>query len=200
LQTSLPINFFGTQAQPSEIWRDLTSVLSSDISPQETVYVDPTRFPELIRGLYGIVDELEAMFRGRRFTPDGHMVGSLGEAIASHYYRVHLFPASTEGHDGEVGGLKVQIKMTQGDTVALRSEPEHLLVFKLARDGSFTEEYNGPGKLVWSRVSHRPRPKNGQYQIGLSALRALMKHVPPDARIEGPDELLAGRTHRPPLR
>lgn len=145
--------------------------------------MDTTRFPELIRRLYGIVDELEAMFRGRRFTPDVHMVGSFGEAIASHYYRVRLYPASAEGHDGEVEDLKVQIKMTQGDTIALRSEPDHLLVFKLARDGSFTEEYNGPGKPVWSLVSHKPRPKNGQYQVGLSALRSLMKQVSPDARI-----------------
>jgi integrase len=35
---------------------------------------------------YCLIDELEAMFKGRHFTPDGHTVGSIGEAIAAHHY------------------------------------------------------------------------------------------------------------------
>jgi hypothetical protein len=38
--------------------------------------------PNLISQLYELVDQLELMFPGRLFTPDGHMVGSLGEALA----------------------------------------------------------------------------------------------------------------------
>ena len=53
--------------------------------------MDTTRFPELIRSIYRVVDELESMFPGRHFTPDGHMVGGIGEAIAKHYYGVNLF-------------------------------------------------------------------------------------------------------------
>ena len=66
--------------------------------------MDTTRFPELIRSIYRAVDELELMFLGRHFTPDGHMVGSIGEAIAKHYYGVNLYSASHEAHDGEVDG------------------------------------------------------------------------------------------------
>jgi hypothetical protein len=33
--------------------------------------------PKLIKELYGIVDSLEALFPGRHFTPDGHLVGSV---------------------------------------------------------------------------------------------------------------------------
>jgi len=35
--------------------------------------------PELVEGLYPIVRRLEIKYPGRRFTPDGHPVGSLGD-------------------------------------------------------------------------------------------------------------------------
>ena len=37
--------------------------------------IDHERFSGLIEQLYGIVEELERMFPGRPFTPDGHIVG-----------------------------------------------------------------------------------------------------------------------------
>jgi len=39
--------------------------------------------PELVERLYAIVRRLEEKYPGRRFTPDGHLVGSLGEVIAA---------------------------------------------------------------------------------------------------------------------
>lgn len=145
--------------------------------------MDLARFPQLLRSIYDAVDQLEAMFPGRHFTPDGHMVGSLGEALAAHYYGVELYVASSECHDGSCDGRMVQVKATQGNGVALSSEPEHLLVLRLNRDGTFVEQYNGPGNIVWRLVSHKPRPKNGQYPVSLAALRRLMEHVPPAARL-----------------
>lgn len=139
--------------------------------------MDKARFPELLRAIYESVDALEAMFPGRHFTPDGHLVGSLGEALASYHYGIELSGASAQCHDGVCGGKNVQVKATQGNRVSLSSEPEHLLVLRLKRDGTFVEEYNGPGSLVWSLVSHKPRPKNGQYQVSLAALGRLMKTV-----------------------
>ncbi len=139
--------------------------------------MDASRFQNLIHVIYGAVDELETMFPGRRFTPDGHMVGSIGEALAAFHYGITLLPASNAGHDGTVKGRKVQIKATQGSRIALSSKPEYLLVLKLARDGSFAEEYNGPGAEVWALVQDKPTPKNGQHQIGLSTLRRLMSNI-----------------------
>ena len=141
------------------------------------------RFPQLLKAIYDAVDELERMFPGRHFTPDGHLVGSLGEALAAHHYNILLSQASSQCHDGSCGERQVQVKATQGDRVALSSEPEHLLVLRLNRDGTFSEEYNGPGSSVWALVSHKPRPKNGQYQVSLSALRRLMANVPHHARL-----------------
>lgn len=136
--------------------------------------MDIARFPQLIRDIYRTVEELEAMFPGRHFTPDGHMVGSIGEAIAKHYYGVNLYSASYEGHDGNIGARQVQVKATQRSGIDISSEPQYLLVFRLLPDGTFVEEYNGPGKLVWRLISHKPLPKNGQYRVSLSTLRKLL--------------------------
>ncbi|WP_440224824.1 DUF6998 domain-containing protein [Dokdonella sp. MW10] len=140
--------------------------------------MDETRFPEIVRSIYSAVAELEAMFPGRKFTPDGHMVGSLGEAYAAHHYGITLHGASFERHDGVRDGKSVQIKATQGVRVSVTAEPEHLLVLRLHRDGSFTEIYNGAGSRVWSLVLNKRRPKNGQYQISAATLKRLMALVP----------------------
>lgn len=145
--------------------------------------MDQARFRQALCAIYDAVDALEMMFPGRHFTPDGHMIGSIGEALAAHHYGVELSPPSTQCHDGICAGRQVQVKATQGDRIAISSEPEHLLVLKLNRDGKFTEHYNGPGTLVWALVSTKPRPKNGQYQISLRVLGRLMKSVPADARL-----------------
>lgn len=141
-------------------------------------------FQKLLRSIYDAVDALEAMFPGRHFTPDGHMVGSLGEALAEHHYGIKLSPASSQCHDGVCESRQVQVKVTQGNRIALSGEPEHLLVLRLNRDGSFVEEYNGPGALPWKLVAHKPRPKNGQYQLSLVTLRKLMKNVGSHERLQ----------------
>jgi hypothetical protein len=155
-----------------------TPVVSESVELCSITQLDRTRFPELIKTLYRVADELKRMFGGHlHFTPDGHMVGSIGEALASFYYGISLFPASYEGHDGKKGDRLIQIKATQGDYIGIRSEPQHLLVLRLAPDGNFTEEYNGPGRPAWALGGSKPKPKNGQYQIRLSSLRKLMKSV-----------------------
>lgn len=35
----------------------------------------------LVQRLYRITSELEELYPGRHFTPDGHMVGSIGEVL-----------------------------------------------------------------------------------------------------------------------
>jgi hypothetical protein len=139
--------------------------------------MNEVEFPLLIQELYDVVRRLEAMFPGRHFTPDGHLVGSIGEALASHYYGVELSPASTQGYDGMRNGMRVEVKATQGAAVSLSSGPEHLLVFRLLPDGGFEEHYNGPGALVWSLLAKRKPTKNGQQQIRLTILRALMAQI-----------------------
>ena len=145
--------------------------------------MDRKRLPELIEKLYYIVGELETMFPGRHFTPDGHLVGSLGECLAAHHYGLELLPASSPGVDAVKGKLKVEIKATQGHRVALRSGPDHLLVLQLNERGGFWEVYNGPGSLVWRELERKPRPTNGQYQVSVKRLETLMNQVPQEQRI-----------------
>jgi hypothetical protein len=145
--------------------------------------LDEKRFPELIRELYNVVVALEAMFPGRPFTPDGHMVGSLAECFAEYFYGLKLYRCSSAGHDGQVENCQVEVKATQGDRVALRHGPERLLVFRLFKDGTFEEVYNGRGEPVWALVAGRARPSNGQFQVSLAQLRRLMPHVPQDQRL-----------------
>ncbi|MDG3066589.1 DUF6998 domain-containing protein [Thauera mechernichensis] len=149
----------------------------------EVVWVDGEQLSKLVEELYSVVHELEKMFPGRHFTPDGHLVGSLGECLAAHHYGLDLLPASTQGVDALKGEKRVEIKATQGRRVALRCAPEHLLVLKLNKRGGFQEVYNGPGSLVWEQLECKPAPSNGQYQISLERLKSLMKKVPEKDRI-----------------
>ena len=143
-----------------------------------------TRFQELIGQLYTLVDELEAMFPGRHFTPDGHMVGSIGECLVADAYGLDLKTASNKGFDAVTrDGVHVEIKATQSASVAFRSEPEHAIVIKILRNGSFEEIYNGPGGLIWGMFSGKRLPANGQFQMSLVKLKALNQQVEDTSRL-----------------
>jgi hypothetical protein len=146
--------------------------------------MDSARFPEIIKQIYSLVSELETMFEGRHFTPDGHMVGSIGEALAAHNYGLQLLAASTKGHDAVKDGKHIEIKATQGSSVAFRSSPEHALVLKINKDGSFAEIYNGPGERIWAQFAGKKLPSNGQFQISLSKLKELNSLVTQRERIQ----------------
>ncbi len=139
--------------------------------------------PDLIGRLYEIVQELEERFPGRHFTLDGHIVGSLGEALAEYRYGLRLLTASAERHDATTkDGKLVQIKATQGTRgVGLRSEPDYLIVLRITRDGSAEEVFNGPGSVAWNNAGGMQ--KNGQRPISLNKLRALMKNVSADEKL-----------------
>lgn len=36
--------------------------------------------PKILEDIYRLVEKLETLFPGRRFTPDGHLEGSIGES------------------------------------------------------------------------------------------------------------------------
>ena len=138
--------------------------------------------PRLVGQLYALVAEFEALFPGRRFTPDGHLVGSIGEVIAAHRYGLELLGHSAQGHDARsVSGDLVEIKATQGSFVALREEPNHLIVLHLSKLGVASEVYNGPGAVAWSAAGAMQR--NGQRPISLFRLRNLMVHIPEVLRL-----------------
>ncbi|MBE0435210.1 MAG: hypothetical protein IBX56_05330 [Methylomicrobium sp.] len=124
--------------------------------------INHDKFRTLVKQLYATVNELEAMFPGRHFTPDGHMVGSLGECLVADAYNLELKTASS---------------------VAFRSQPQHTIIIKILRDGTFEEIYNGPGALVWDQFTGKRLPSNGQFQISLNKLRQLNQTVAQSDRV-----------------
>jgi hypothetical protein len=131
------------------------------------------KIPGLIMALYALVDELESLFPGRKFTPDGHLVGSIGEVLVASAYGLELFSGSFECHDAKsIDGKLVQIKATQVKSIGISSQPEHLIVIQIQPDGSFHEVYNGPGNLPWDAAGKLQ--KNGQRRISITRLSNMM--------------------------
>lgn len=134
------------------------------------------KIPAKISSLYEIVEELEALFPGRHFTPDGHLVGSIGEVLAAYYYDLELLPASAITHDGKTRDeIFVQIKATQRNPVGIRAVPDHLIVLGINKHGMAEEIYGGPGKLAWDSADKMQ--KNGQRGISRSKLSTLMNQL-----------------------
>ena len=129
-----------------------------------------------IKELYKITNELESSYPSRKFTIDGHLVGSIGEVIVAEHYGLELLRNSTETHDAvSTDGKYIQIKATQINRIDISSEPDCLIVIKIFSDGSWEEVYNGPGKPVWDNAGKMQ--KNGQRPISLSKLRSLMNSI-----------------------
>jgi hypothetical protein len=143
---------------------------------------DWTEVTRHLDALYDASEGLEALFPGRKFTLDGHLVGSIGEVVAAYMFGLDLMPASTLGHDAmSPDGRQVEIKLTQGKSVALRHAPQHLIALHRPKGGPVRVVYNGPGGAVWDACG-KPQ-KNGQQPISLSRLRAL------DATVTDADRL-----------
>lgn len=130
------------------------------------------RLPEPVAAIYKAVAELEESYPGRKFTPDGHLVGSIGEVVAAKALNLELYPASHPCHDAydELGD--VQIKMTAGKSVSLYATCDRLVVLKVVSPEEAEIIYDGPGEPAWSGAGKAS--KNGQRVIRLTKLKRLM--------------------------
>jgi hypothetical protein len=134
--------------------------------------IDWSKVAEYLGALYSASDGLEEVFPGRKFTLDGHLVGSVGEVIAAYMFNLSLNPASTKGHDAKTfDGRSVEVKLTQGKAVAIRHEPEYLIVLHRPKLGPVRVVYNGPGDRPWKASG--TMQSNGQRRIALSKLAIL---------------------------
>ena len=113
--------------------------------------------------------ELERLYPGRRFTPDGHLVGSIGEVVAAEALGLTLYSMSRPGHDAYNSDGDVQIKMTAGKSVAMYSECIRLVVLRVVNPEEAEIIYDGPGAPVWAAAGKVA--KNGQRSIGIGKLR-----------------------------
>ncbi|NDY94400.1 DUF6998 domain-containing protein [Wenzhouxiangella limi] len=132
--------------------------------------------------LYSAVDSLERQFPCRKFTPDGHLVGSIGEVVAAYMFDLTLNPASTAGHDAVApDGRRVEVKLTQGGAIGLREQPEHLIVLQRPKGRVISVVYNGPGGPAWEKAGRMQR--NGQRRITLTTLLRIAELVGSDERL-----------------
>ncbi len=147
--------------------------------------------PRLISDLYKTVEELNRLFPGRPFTPDGHLVGSIGEVIAAYIYDLDLEPCSSPQIDARTkDGRSVQIKLTgkHGSSYGMRwsnsiPAPEHaqiLIALKFDSQNGFQEIFNAefPSALLVGRKDST----NGQLSISISKLASMNCHLLPQVQ------------------
>lgn len=142
--------------------------------------VDWSEVGRVLDALYRATDRLEQLFPGRKFTPDGHLVGSIGEVVAAYMFDLDLRRGSNKGHDavtrGNNGAVRqVEVKLTQGTSVAVRHEPAHLIVLQRKKGHRVEVVFNGPGQEAWAGA--RNFGSNGQRPISVSKLRELNNRV-----------------------
>lgn len=135
--------------------------------------------PPAVARIYEAVAELEALYPGRKFTPDGHLVGSIGEVVAAEALGLTLYPASKPGHDGFDDTGDVQIKMTgkTGKSVSLYATCVRLVVLKVVSLHEAEIIYDGPGEPVWAAAGRMQ--KNGQRSIRLAKLFKIATDLKP---------------------
>jgi len=127
--------------------------------------------PTPVAAIYKAVS-VEARYPGRKFTPDGHLVGSIGEVIAAEAFNLTLYPMSQAGHDAfDIEGRPVQVKMAAGTSIAMYDCCVRLIVLKVISPVEAEVIYDGPGEPVW--INAGKVQKNGQRTLSLSKLRKL---------------------------
>ena len=129
--------------------------------------------PAPVAAIYRAVGELEKLYPHRKFTPDGHLVGSIGEVVAAQALDLTLYSMSRAGHDAFDANGDVQIKMTAGNSVAMYAESQRLVVLRVISPAEAEIVYDGPGAPAYA-AARKPQ-KNGQRVITLERLRVLAR-------------------------
>ena len=165
-------------------WPDIDEDLSirglyRDFAPKPKSPIEEV--PHLIAELYKVTRRLGQLFNGRPFTPDGHLVGSIGEVVAEYIYDLELEECSTPQFDARMksGKETVQIKLTgdRGKSYGFRwssslktGGPDLLICLKLTQSG-FEEVY--AGRFPTELLTDRNDSSNGQLAISISELKAI---------------------------
>jgi len=125
--------------------------------------------PSQVSKIYEAVCGLQDEYPDRKFTPDGHLVGSIGEVIAAQAFNLELLPMSYQGHDAkDASGRLVQIKLTGGKRISMYDRSDRLIVMRIVNPQYAELVYDGSGDLAWNSAGKMQ--KNGQRSISLSKL------------------------------
>ena len=102
-----------------------------------------------LQSLFRIVERLETEHakHKRKFTIDGHLIGSIGEVIVAEAFDLDLEESSApviDAHTKDGTNRTVQIKATQIDRVSFSSkhtyqkEPDQVVVISIDKAGEWT--------------------------------------------------------------
>lgn len=135
---------------------------------------DRVKLPAAVAKIYAAVAELEKAYPNRPFTPDGHLIGSIGEVVAREVFGFELYPPSNKGHDARCQTRgDVEVKITAGDSVAFRGDCNHLIVLRVESPEAAELIYDGlgaPALKLAGKVG-----SNGQRRLAISKLRKLAR-------------------------
>jgi len=130
--------------------------------------------------IYKAVKSLTKRY-GRKFTPDGVLLGTLGEVLAEEKYDLKLLSPKTKDFDAtDCRGRKVQIRCNQRNTTPIKKGATKgvFLALKLLPDGSIKEIFNGPASAVHQLTVGRKADSAGFVELSHDKLRKLMESVP----------------------
>jgi len=139
-----------------------------------------------IRTIYKAVKSLEERYPRRKFTPDGILVGTLGEVLAEEKYDLRLHPPKTKDFDAtDYRSRKVQIRCNQRNTTPIKKGATKglFLALKLLPDGSIEEIFNGPASVAHQLTMGRKADASGFVGLSHKKLRKLMESVPTNKRV-----------------
>lgn len=130
------------------------------------------KLPAPVADIYRAVTELKRLYPDRKFTSDGHLVGSIGEVIAAKHFGLTLYGMSEPGHDAhDANGDNVQIKLTAGKGISMYSDCVRLIVLRIVSPEEVEVVYDGLGAPAWAAAGSMQ--KNGQRTVSLAKLRAI---------------------------
>lgn len=144
--------------------------------------------PDEIRGLMDARNRLRDHYGhpDLRFTPDGNLLGDLGEALSVELFGLELGRRCGPGIDGTApDGRTVQVKVSatkRGPAFRfIETKADHLLFFSLDFDECCgVVDFNGPEIIATSLM---PAAWVGQRSLTLNQIRRADAMVPPDARL-----------------
>jgi hypothetical protein len=88
----------------------------------------------------------------KHFTPDGRMVGDIGEVLAERFFCLRLEKDQKAGYDGILetdNKTKVEIKITRKKAFQFRKITDRVIALSLTEGAEEVEVvFNGPGKLL----------------------------------------------------
>lgn len=143
---------------------------------------------DLIIHLYEIVNELKQKYN-RPFTPDGHLLGSIGECLIADKYGLILEKPSVKGYDAkDKSGKRIQIKVTQsqGTAIAFRNynDFDAVIIGVISESGRLNIIYAGSAKPILEQLEKiKENKSNGQKKISVRRIKELYDGLPESERI-----------------